>query len=155
MSEDSYRTEEQIWRTKSKTSGYFLKRQFERPDLNEFYKNMKPEICKKYKQLTKNLFHSVCDKLKKKCFESQNKMSDIFDEEANAHRAHCQYIMKLYQMISSQTIEDPILQKLKVSFKSFYLHFISFFLFIFFTFYRKRTRKQNEPSKNPRKNNMI
>ena len=40
-------------------------------------------------------------------------MSEIFHPDANAHRTHCQYIMKLHKTISAENIEDPILERFK------------------------------------------
>jgi hypothetical protein len=40
----------------------------------------------------------------------------IFHPEANAHRAHCQYLVKLNRGISCETIEDPVLIRMYVEY---------------------------------------
>ena len=46
------------------------------------------------------------------------RMSDIFHPNANSHRAHCQYVMKLYKSVTTDNIEDPILEKFKDEYES-------------------------------------
>lgn len=113
--ETSYATEELIWKTKSTAPNYLLKRHFERPDLVRFYSTLKVEQRKKFKAKCRERLFDICEKLRSKCRLSYNKMSDVFHPDANAHRAHCLYIMNLYKLISAEVIEDPILDKLLVS----------------------------------------
>ena len=110
----SYETEELIWKTKSKASDYFLKRQFEKPELCSFFSSLKPEHRQKFKVQCRERLYDISNKLRAKCQISLTVMSDVFHPEANIHRAHCQYIMKLYKSITAENIEDPVLQKYMV-----------------------------------------
>ena len=42
-------------------------------------------------------------------------LAGVFHPDANAHRAHCMYLLKIYKNITSDNIEDPILRKMKNS----------------------------------------
>ena len=108
-----YATEELIWKSKSSAPDYTLKRQFERPDLVDFLKNLSAQKKGEFKKECRQQFYKLCDRLRSKCMSSRMKMSDIFHPNANSHRAHCQYVMKLYKNITTENIEDPVLQKLK------------------------------------------
>jgi hypothetical protein len=45
----------------------------------------------------------------------------VFHPQANAHRVHCIYLLKLYKGISAHTIEDPVLKRLRFFFFTYAL----------------------------------
>ena len=125
--ETLYSTEELIWKSKANAPDYLLKRQFERIDLVKFFSTIKVEQRKKFKKQCRERLFEICEKLRSKCNVSYNNMSDVFHPDANAHRAHCMYIMKLYKYIKAENIEDLILEKLLV----IKFHVLIVFLFCF------------------------
>jgi len=111
----NYENEELIWHTKSSDPNYSKKRRFDNPALQKFKNNLSAEE----RMLFKSLCHQALVDLSNKYREEVEKvrsdmdLAGIFHPDANAHRAHCMYLMKLYNGIRADTIEDPVLRKME------------------------------------------
>ena len=68
-----------------------------------------------FRRRTNAALISLADKFRAECKELKSDMdlNGVFHPEANAHRVHCIYLMKLYKGIRSDTIEDPILRQMR------------------------------------------
>lgn len=113
--QNDYSTEQQIWKEKSGPSTYSQTRRFQFPELQKFKDNMTHEQQKQFKRRTTAALMTLADKYREECKEMKIDMdlNGVFHPEANAHRIHCIYLMKLYKGIRSDTIEDPILKQMK------------------------------------------
>lgn len=106
--------EELIWRTKSMDPLYDLKRKYYFPELQEFHDNMTPAQKKEFKSRSQELFCNLVIKLRQDISKMKIDMdyAGIFHPDANSHRAHCLYLKRLYKLIESSNIEDPVLRDL-------------------------------------------
>jgi uncharacterized protein YoxC len=111
----NYANEELIWRTKSTDKIYFQKRAFEDPSLQQFKDSLTTEQKKRYRELTVTALHGIADKYRAEMGRVKDEMDSdgVFHPQANAHRVHCIYLLKLYKGISAHTIEDPVLKRLR------------------------------------------
>lgn len=111
----NYGNEELIWRTKSTDKMYFQKRAFEDPSLQQFKDSLTTEQKKRYRELTVTALHGIADKYRAEMGRVKDEMDSdgVFHPQANAHRVHCIYLLKLYKGISAHTIEDPVLKRLR------------------------------------------
>eukprot|EP00596_Hydrurales_sp_CCMP1899_P010608 CAMPEP_0119034862 /NCGR_PEP_ID=MMETSP1177-20130426/1881_1 /TAXON_ID=2985 /ORGANISM="Ochromonas sp, Strain CCMP1899" /LENGTH=317 /DNA_ID=CAMNT_0006992641 /DNA_START=202 /DNA_END=1152 /DNA_ORIENTATION=- len=111
----NYASEELIWRTKSTDKIYFQKRAFEDPSLQQFKDALTTEQKKRYRGLTVTALHGIADKYRAEMRRVKDEMDSdgVFHPQANAHRVHCIYLLKLYKGISAHTIEDPVLKRLR------------------------------------------
>eukprot|EP01041_Mallomonas_annulata_P009078 gene9078-18808_t len=112
---EEFEEEEMIWRSKSRAPGYVVKRRFEDPGLEVFRNTMNPIQKKKYHAKSRDALFELSQNLRDDLQEVKNEMDErgIFHPEANAHRVHCLYLLKLYRSINAETIEDPILRRIK------------------------------------------
>lgn len=108
-----FATEELLWKNKCNQDDYFLKRRFERPELHNFFVNLNAAQRAEFKIKCRETLRSICKRERKKCFDRLSRMSDLFHFEANEHRAHCQYMLKLHKAIRCEYIEDPVLIEMK------------------------------------------
>ena len=115
VSVDNYENEELIWATKSRDPAYSQKRKYYFKDLQEFKDNMTAEQRVAFKRLTHDRLVDIANKYRAEMAYMKEEMdlAGVFHPEANAHRAHCMYLMKLHKGIRSETIEDPILRRLR------------------------------------------
>lgn len=112
---DNYENEELIWATKTRDPNYAQKRKYYHKDLQEFKDNMTSEQKVAFKMQTHEKLVEIVTKYREEMglMKEEMDLAGIFHPDANAHRAHCMYLMKLYKGIRSDTIEDPILRKLR------------------------------------------
>jgi hypothetical protein len=110
-----YTTELKIWKEKSGQSAYSQSRRFQHPDLQKFKDEMSPEMQKQFKKRCTRALIALSDKFREECraMKSDMDLNGVFHPEANAHRTHCMYLMKLYKGVSAETIEDPILRSMR------------------------------------------
>jgi hypothetical protein len=113
--QNDYSTEQQIWKEKSGPATYSQARRFQFPELQKFKEHMTHEQQVQFKRRTNAALMALADKFREECRELKTDMdlNGVFHPEANAHRVHCIYLMKLYKGIRSDTIEDPVLRQLK------------------------------------------
>lgn len=113
--QNDYSTEQQIWKEKSGPAVYSQARRFQFPELQKFKERMTHEQQVQFKRRTNAALMALADKYREECRELKADMdlNGVFHPEANAHRVHCIYLMKLYKGIRSDTIEDPVLRQLK------------------------------------------
>lgn len=111
----NFENEELIWATKSSDPNYSKKRKYDDPELHEFRLNLDMEQKKVYKVLCHDALVNLATKLREEMNTAKADMdlAGIFHPDANAHRAHCMYLMKLYNHVRAETIEDPVLRKMK------------------------------------------
>lgn len=110
-----YETEKQMWKAKSSQANYSLKRKFHFPELQAYKDKMTPVEKDAYRKAIDKAIVRMADKYREECKQLKIEMdiNGIFHPEANAHRAHCIYQMKMYKGIRSETIEDPILREFR------------------------------------------
>ena len=96
---EEYGDEERIWKHKYHTSSYTQKRRFENPKLHEYFQHLNSEEQKEFKIQCRDTLYKLSSELRKNHFNLKNEMDHrgIFHPAANAHRAHCMYLMKLYK----------------------------------------------------------
>jgi len=111
----NYENEELIWNTKSSDPNYSKKRRFDNPALQKFKNNLAAEERMMFKSLCHQALVDLSNKYREEVekIRSDMDLAGIFHPDANAHRAHCMYLMKLYNGIRADTIEDPILRKME------------------------------------------
>ena len=113
----NYENEELIWATKSSDPNYSKKRRFDNPELQKFKNNLTSDDRKLYKSMCHQALVDLSTKYREEVEQIRSDMdlAGIFHPDANAHRAHCMYLMKLYNGIRADTIEDPILRKIRAN----------------------------------------
>jgi hypothetical protein len=111
----NFENEELIWATKSSDPNYSKKRRFDDPELHAFKNSLSLEDRRMYKSLCHQALVDLATKYREEIEEIRSDMdlAGIFHPDANTHRAHCMYLMKLYGGIRADTIEDPILRKIR------------------------------------------
>jgi hypothetical protein len=111
----NFENEELIWSTKSNDPNYSKKRRFDDPELQKFKNNLTADDRKLYKSLCHQALVDLATKYREEVEQVRSDMdlAGIFHPDANAHRAHCMYLMKLYNGIRADTIEDPVLRKIR------------------------------------------
>jgi len=112
---DNYENEELIWATKSRDPAYSQKRKYYHKDLQDFKDNMTAEQKLQFRRLTHEKLVEIANKYRVEMAYMKEEMdlAAVFHPDANAHRVHCMYIMKLYKGIRSDTVEDPVLRRLR------------------------------------------
>jgi hypothetical protein len=113
--QNDYSTEQQIWKEKSGPAAYSQARRFQFPELQKFKESFTHEQHVIFKKRCNAALMALSDKYRAECREMKADMdlNGVFHPEANAHRIHCIYLMKLYKGVRSDTIEDPILRQMK------------------------------------------
>lgn len=110
----NYQLEEQLWKEKTRKLSYSQRRRFQQPLLHEFYQKLNEKQRAEYKEKVTGALIALAEKYRQECVELKTEFDSagIFHPEANAHRAHCTYLMKLNKGISCETIEDPVLREM-------------------------------------------
>jgi len=109
-----FENEELIWKTKASDPQYIVKRKFNHPELQAFRESFNIEQKKIFKEKCLESLTNLAQKYRDEIWEVKDQMDSagIFHPDANTHRAHCMYLMKLYKGITSENIEDPILRNM-------------------------------------------
>jgi hypothetical protein len=109
----NYSIEQQIWKEKSSQMAYSQKRKYQYPELQQFKDSMSNIQRNLFKEKISEAIIGLADKYRAECklLKADMDLNGIFHPEANAHRVHCIYLMKLYKGIRSDSIEDPILRR--------------------------------------------
>lgn len=96
---DEFGDEEKIWKNKSKQKNYTQKRRFDNPELEQFRNSLNPEQLRMYKSLSREALYQLSVKVRHEVKGSKSRMDDrgVFHSDANAHRAHCAYLLKMYR----------------------------------------------------------
>lgn len=112
---ENFQNEELIWKAKSNDPNYTLKRRYDEPDLQKFRENLNSEQKKIYKEKTRESLFNLAQKYRDEMtvLKEEMDLAAIFHPDANAHRVHCLYLLKLYKGIRADTIEDPVLRMLR------------------------------------------
>lgn len=110
-----FKEEEMIWKSKSRGAAFTIKRRFEDPSLHKFRNSMNSWQKKKFSKKSRDAVITIAQTCREDLTRLKKEMDDrgIFHPEANAQRAHCIYLLKLYKELNAETVEDPILRKLK------------------------------------------
>ncbi len=110
----NYSIEQAIWKEKSSQMAYSQKRKYQYPELQKFKDSMTGIQRNIFKEKISEAIIHLSDKYRAECkvLKIDMDLNGIFHPEANAHRVHCIYLMKLHKGIRSDTIEDPILRRL-------------------------------------------
>jgi hypothetical protein len=110
-----YTNEKEIWRAKASQPTYSLKRKFHKPEIHEYKEKMNPLQIKEYRKRIDEAIQNLADKCRAECAQLKMEMdlNGVFHPDANAHRVHCIYLMKIYKGIQSDSIEDPILEEMR------------------------------------------
>ena len=105
----NFDNEELIWATKSSDPNYVKKRKYDDPELHKFKMNMDPDQKKVYKVLCQEALIGLATRYREEMYavKAEMDLSGVFHPDANAHRAHCMYLMRLYNHITADTIERP------------------------------------------------
>jgi hypothetical protein len=100
--------EEAIWRVKSSEPNYSLRRS---PALQDFYMYLNSKKKTEFIERCKDKLAKMSLKFRQETRESQAIMdaTNLFSSEVNAHRAQNLYLNKLYNGISSESLEDKVL----------------------------------------------
>jgi hypothetical protein len=112
---ENFQNEELIWKAKANDPNYTLKRRYDEPDLQKFRENLNSDQKKIYKEKTRESLFNLAQKYRDEMTVMKEEMdlAAIFHPDANAHRAHCLYLLRLYKGIRADTIEDPVLRMLR------------------------------------------
>jgi hypothetical protein len=96
---EEYEDEERIWKHKYQMTSYSQKRKFENPQLHRYYQHLNTEQQKEFKIQCRETLYKLSSDLRKSHSYLKNEMDQrgIFHPAANAHRAHCLYLLKLYK----------------------------------------------------------
>ena len=114
-STSNFENEELIWATKSREAAYSQKRKFYEKDLHDFKESLSGEQRAAFKQQCRDALHDLASRYREDMtfMKEEMDLAGVFHPDANAHRAHCMYLLKLYKGIRADTIEDPVLRKLR------------------------------------------
>jgi len=109
-----YRVEHQIWKEKSTPLSYTQKRRYQYPELHMYKEAMDRKKQLQFRKRASDTLVALSNKYREECKVLKTVMdsNSIFHPEANAHRVHCIYLMKLYKGILSENIEDPVLRQM-------------------------------------------
>ena len=101
-----------IWKTKASDPQYTVKRKFNHPELQAFRESLNIDQKKIFKEKCLEALTNLAQRYRDEVWEIKDQMDNagVFHPDANTHRAHCVYLMKLYKGITSETIEDPVLR---------------------------------------------
>jgi hypothetical protein len=112
---EEYKDEETIWQSKSSDPKYFVRRRYDHPELQAFFDHMTGAEKKKFREQAFEAVIHLARKCRQEVEKEKTRMDEagIFHPNANAHRAHCIYLLRLHRRISAEAIEDPILRALK------------------------------------------
>lgn len=107
-----FENEELIWKTKASDPQYTLKRKFNHPELQSFRESFNSDQKKIFKEKCLQALTNLAQRYRDEVWEIKDQMDNagVFHPDANTHRAHCIYLMKLYKGITSEAIEDPVLR---------------------------------------------
>jgi hypothetical protein len=96
---EEYGNEESIWKHKYRTPSYTQKRRFNNPKLHDYYKSLNGEEQKDFKQQCRDSLYAVSTTMRESVADIKAKMDErgVFHPSANAHRAHCSYLLKVYK----------------------------------------------------------
>jgi len=96
---EEYGNEESIWKHKYRTPAYTQKRRFNNPKLHDYYKSLNGEEQKDFKQQCRDSLYAVATTMRDNVSDHKSKLDErgIFHPAANAHRAHCNYLLKVYK----------------------------------------------------------
>lgn len=110
----SYELEVGMWKNNARKAAYAEQRKYKYPELHAFLKNMDARQKNNYKERMGAHLIRVCEELREECriLKSEMDLNGIFHPEANSHRVHCIYIMKLHKKITPENIDDFILRKM-------------------------------------------
>eukprot|EP01039_Chlorochromonas_danica_P008376 gene8376-9232_t len=110
----SYELELGMWKNNARKAAYAEQRKYKYPELHAFLKNMDARQKSNYKERMGAHLIRVCEELREECrvLKSEMDLNGIFHPEANSHRVHCIYIMKLHKKITPENIDDFILRKM-------------------------------------------
>ena len=94
---DDFKLEEQLWKTKSVDTESVQKRRYENAELHKFRENMTPQQKAIYKEKVVLGVRALASKFREEMTALKKEMdhAGVFHPAANAHRAHCMYLMKL------------------------------------------------------------
>lgn len=97
---EEYGDEEKIWKHKFRTPTYNQKRIFDNPRLHEYYCSLNTEEQREFRIQCRDSLYKLSADLRAQLAESKQEMDSkgVFHPSANAHRAHCAYLLKLYKM---------------------------------------------------------
>lgn len=96
---EDFENEELIWKTKSNSANYSIKRKFHNPELQEFLDNFTTSEKEKFYKKCKERVIKISIKLRKEINNLKSDMNEsgMFHPDANTHRAHCLYLTKLFK----------------------------------------------------------
>ena len=96
---EEFGDEEKIWKHKYRTSSYTQKRRFNNPRLHEYYKSFNGEQQKDFKQRCRDSLYQLSSSMRGNMSDLKEKMDErgVFHPTANAHRAHCNYLLKVHR----------------------------------------------------------
>jgi hypothetical protein len=96
---EEFGDEERIWKHKYRTPSYTQKRRFDTPKLHDYYKTLNSEQQREFKIQCRDTLYRLGANLRKDHLQVKSQMDErgIFHPAANAHRAHCMYLLKLYK----------------------------------------------------------
>jgi hypothetical protein len=96
---EEYGDEEQIWKHKYQTPTYMQKRIFDNPRLHDYFRNLNTEEQREFRIQCRESLYKLSSELRSQLAESKQEMDGrgVFHPHANAHRAHCMYLLKLYK----------------------------------------------------------
>ena len=94
-----FQDEQMIWKSKSRAPNYILKRRFDDPELQSFRYSMNSYQKKEYSNKTREAVLNLSQNLRSNLSDLKQQMDSkgVFHPEANAHRVHCLYLLKLYR----------------------------------------------------------
>ena len=94
---------------------HLLTHLLDNPELQKFRESLNSDQLKYFKDKTTDIVADLAQKLRDEFIVTKQAMDStaVFHPEANAHRAHCLYMMKFYNSVISQNIEDVVLRQMQ------------------------------------------
>ena len=103
---EEYGDEEKIWKHKYRTPTYNQKRIFDNPKLHEYYRKLNTEEQREFRIQCRESLYKLSSELRQQLTQHKQQLDNrgVFHPAANAHRAHCLYLLKIYKMYGTRDL---------------------------------------------------
>eukprot|EP00597_Dinobryon_sp_UTEXLB2267_P012120 CAMPEP_0170113234 /NCGR_PEP_ID=MMETSP0020_2-20130122/9737_1 /TAXON_ID=98059 /ORGANISM="Dinobryon sp., Strain UTEXLB2267" /LENGTH=1097 /DNA_ID=CAMNT_0010339491 /DNA_START=44 /DNA_END=3337 /DNA_ORIENTATION=+ len=109
---NDFDVERNIWKSLSREKEYFAKMNHQHPELQELREKLEGAEKAAFNEKVKKAIINLSEKFREECRALKRELdtNGVFHPEANAHRVHCLYRLKLYKNLHCYSIEFPILK---------------------------------------------
>lgn len=109
---NDFDVERNIWKSLSREKEYFAKMNHQHPELQDLREKLEGSEKIAFNEKVKKAIINLSEKFREECRTLKRELDSngVFHPEANAHRVHCLYRLKLYKNLHCYSIEFPILK---------------------------------------------